>query len=90
MSFQSTQQQYNTAVNSVRIVVEWSYADVTNLWAFLSMKKQLKRGLGLLDTFHSVAIFLTNCHTCLRGGNRTSGFFNVAPWTLDEFLAMAV
>lgn len=76
-------------MNGVRVVVEWSYADVYNLWRTIQFGKQLKTGMGHLGVYCNVAILLTNCHTCLKGSNRTSKYFNLNPPTLDDYLAMA-
>ena len=80
------QQEFNKQMSAVRVSVEWAYAKVVQLFAFVDFKKNLKLLLQPIATYYYVAVLLTNCHTCLRG-NETSKLFGVNPPTLEEYLA---
>ena len=64
-----TQQQtiFHTDMAAVRQSVEWSFGDITVMWAFVDFKKNLKIDLQSLALYYMVADLLTNCHTILRG-----------------------
>ena len=81
-----TQQQttFNTDMAAVRQSVEWSFGDITVMWAFVDFRKNLKIGLQPLALYYMVAALLTNCHTILRG-NKTSKYFDVPPPGLLEY-----
>ncbi len=73
-------------MNGVRVVVEWSYADIYNLWRMMQFNKQLKTGVGNIGVYFNVAVLLTNCYTCIKGSNMTSSYFNVNPPSLEDYL----
>ena len=80
------QQEFNTAMNSARMVVEWSFGDVVAQWAFNDFKKQQKIMLQPVAAYYKVSALLTNCRTICREGNKTSRYFNLSPPTLAEYL----
>ena len=66
--------------------VEWGYDKIVRYWAFLDYKKAMKiQQCAILLMWH-LAIFLTNCLTCAKGGNQISKFFNIEPPSLEEYL----
>ena len=77
-----TQQQ--TTFNTDMATMEWSFGDITVMWAFVDFKKNLKIGLQPLAPYYRVAALLTNCHTILRG-NKMSKYFDVPPPGLLEY-----
>jgi len=79
------QRRQNEQLSKVRVSVEWGFAKIYSLWAFLDYKKTQKLLLQPLGQYIAVAVFLTNCHSCLYG-NQTASYFGVAPPTLDAYL----
>jgi hypothetical protein len=73
-------------MSKVRICVEWGFGKIVNLWAFLDFKKNLQLYSQPVATYYSVMAMITNCHTCLYGG-QTSEFFDCKPVELEEYLA---
>ena len=72
-------------MSSVRISVEWGYSGVTQQFAFLQHKENLKIGLQPVAQFYVVATVLANCFSCLYG-NQVSTYFESSPPSLDEYL----
>ena len=66
--------------------VEWSFGDIVVDLAFIDFKKNLKIGLQPVAMYYRVAALLTNCHTIINGGNKTSKYFGIAPPLLHEYL----
>ncbi len=82
------QKMVNKSMSKVRVSVEWSYGQVIQYWSYLDFKHQMcarKMSVGLM---YSVAVLLTNCITCVRGGNNNSDFFQVKPPTIEEYLSV--
>lgn len=69
----------------VRECVEWGFGKIINLWAFLDFAKNLQMFSSPIATYYSVMAFITNCHTCLYGG-QTARFFECSPPSLEEYL----
>ena len=79
------EQHFNSVMSSVRISVEWGYSGVTQQFAFLQHKENLKIGLQPVAQFYVVATVLANCFSCLYG-NQVSTYFESRPPSLDEYL----
>ena len=77
--------EFNKAMSSVRVSVEWTFGKITQLFAFLDFKKNLKLLLQPVGKYYLVGTLLTNCHTCLYG-SQTSTFFMMPPPSLDVYL----
>ena len=77
-------QAFNYSMTSVRVSVEWLFADVVNYFKFIDFKKNLKIGLSEVGKMYIVCALLRNALTCLYG-NTTSKFFNENPPTLHEY-----
>jgi len=81
------QVQFNKAMSSVRISVEWGFGRNANLWQALEFKRKRQLLQSAVSTKHQVATLLSNCLTCLRpASNQTSLYFNCLPETLAEYL----
>jgi hypothetical protein len=80
-----SQRQFNRAMSMNRIVVEWGFGKILQLFAFVDYKKNQKLFLQPLSHQFKVATILTNCHTCLYG-SQTSTFFNVSSPNLEDYL----
>ena len=79
------QAQFNKRMSKVRISVEWGFGKISQLFAFLDFKKNLKVLLQPVGKYYLVGSILINCHTCLYG-SVTSTHFNVMPPTLENYL----
>ncbi|XP_070536586.1 uncharacterized protein [Ptychodera flava] len=80
------QQIFNRSMSEVRVCVEWGFAKIITLFAFLDFKKNQKLYLQPVAMYFLVATILTNCHTCLYG-SETSTFFDLQPPTLEMYLS---
>lgn len=78
-------QHLNNAMRALRISVEWGFGKIVQEFAFLDFKKNQKILLQDLGAMYKVGTILTNCHTCLYGGE-TSQYFQINPPTLEEYL----
>jgi len=81
---------FNSVMCPIRTCVEWGYEKIVRYWAFLDFKKQMKIQKSLIIPMWHLAIFLTNCVTCARGGNQISKYFNIAPPSLEEYISNVV
>lgn len=71
--------------NEVLVVNEWMRQSLrTESPRVFSVTLPLE-GDHLHDLFY-IGVFLSNCRTCLRGGNRISDYFHVAPPTIEEYI----
>ena len=77
---------FNSVMCPIRTSVEWGYEKVVRYWAFLDFKKQMKIQQSAIIPMWHLAIFLTNCLTCAKGGNQISKYFEVTPPSLDEYI----
>lgn len=79
------QQQFNTRMSKVRSSVEWGFGKITQNFAYLDFKKNLKVLLQPVAKYYIVGVVLINCHTCLYG-SLTSVYFNLEPPSLESYL----
>ncbi|KAJ0405844.1 hypothetical protein P43SY_001576 [Pythium insidiosum] len=78
-----SQADFNAAMSNVRVTVEWGFANVTNLWAFLDLRRGLRLGLSPVGLYYLVGLLLSNMHNCARP-NEISKYFNAAPMRLED------
>ena len=52
-------------MREVRTSVEWAFGDITNFFAFLDFKKNLKICLSAVGKMYLMCALLTNARTCL-------------------------
>ena len=78
------QKQWNTAMSSARVSVEWVFNDIVNYFKFLDFRKNLKIGLSAVGKMYIVCVLLQNARSCLYG-SITSKFFNIDPPTINEY-----
>ena len=81
-----SEMEFNKSMSALRVSVEWNFGKVTNLFAFLDFKKNLKILLQPVGKCYLVGILLTNCHSCLYN-SQTSKFFDVRAPTLEVYLS---
>lgn len=79
-------QEYNAAMSSVRISVEWLFGDIVNYFKFLDFKKNVKLGLSSVGKMYIVSAILQNSLTCFYG-NLTSQYFDCDPPSIFEYFA---
>lgn len=78
-------QEFNNRMKVLRVSVEWGFSKVVQYFAFVDFKKNQKLLAQDVEKMYKVAVLLTNCHTCLYGGE-TSQYFGVRPPALDVYL----
>lgn len=76
---------HNKSMSSARQSVEWSFSNISTLFAFLDFKKNLKILLSPVALYYRVGALLANCHNCLHS-NEVSKTFNMQPPRLEEYL----
>jgi nuclease HARBI1 len=81
-------QQFNYRMSKYRISVEHSFGAVWRKWTYTGFAKSLRNGQQALGSIYRTAVLLDNCITCLRGGNQTSKKYNMAPPSIEEYLAL--
>lgn len=69
----------------LRISVEWGFNKIIQEFAFLDYKKNQRILLQDIEEMYKVAMILTNCYTCLYGGE-TSSYFHIDPPVLEDYL----
>lgn len=79
------QRQFNSRMSKVRTSVEWGFGKITQNFAYLDFKKNLKVLFQPVAKYYIVAVVLTNCHTCLYG-SLTGAYFNLEPPSLESYL----
>jgi hypothetical protein len=82
----SNEARMNAAMSSVRVSVEWAFGYVQSNWGHVSWVNGQRVLLSPVGLQYRVAVLLSNCLTCLRGGNIISDKFGVNPPTLEEYL----
>ena len=65
------QRQWNKAMSSARVSVEWIFGDIINYYKFLDFKKNLKIGLSAVGKMYIVCALMHNTRCCLNKSNTT-------------------
>ena len=78
------QNEYNTAMSSVRTSVEWVFGDIINYFAFMDFKKNLKIRLSAVGKVYMMCALLMNARTCLYQ-SVTSSYFGLDPPKLEVY-----
>ena len=79
------QHDFNKNMASVRVSVEWAFAKITQIFAFLAYHHNHKVFLQPIAKYWIVSAILCNCHTCLYG-SQTGKYFDVMPPDIEEYL----
>lgn len=69
-----------------RIVVEWGFGKVKNIFRMIDNEKNMKALMSPVAVYTFLAIHLTNIHSILYG-NQVSQYFGVEVESLDTYLA---
>jgi hypothetical protein len=80
------QHEFNTAMSRRRIEVEHSFALMQNKWTRLAMHTTLRTLSSPISAYFTVAVLLTNIHTCIYG-NQTSQKFECLPPSLETYFS---
>ncbi|CAB4028435.1 Hypothetical predicted protein [Paramuricea clavata] len=80
------QKVFNRDMSRVRVNVEWGFGKISQIFAYLDFKTNLKVLLQPIGIYYLIGALLTNCHTCLYG-SLTSSFFNLEPPVLETYLS---
>ena len=81
-----TKDQYSRSMNSMRTAVEWGFGIVIIKFPWVDNKSANKVGKIPVGLYYHAAVLLTNCITCVEGGNQISTFFDLQPPLLEEYL----
>ena len=57
--------EFNRAMSSVRVSVEWTFGKLVQYFAYLDFKKNQEILLQPIGKYYLVSAILTNCNTCL-------------------------
>ena len=76
----NAQKDFNASMSTVRVAVEWPFGGITEYFAFVDFKKNMKLYLQAVGKLYLVSTILYNARVCLYGST-TSKFFEVEPPT---------
>ena len=79
------QKDFNAWMSRVRVAVEWPFGGITEYFAFVDFKKNMKLYLQAVGKLYLVSTILYNARVCLYGST-TSKFFEVEPPILEDYL----
>ena len=79
------QEEYNAAMKALRIVFEWGYKELRQVFASLDYKRKLKLREGPCGLVYQAAVLLWNVRCCLYG-SQTSQYFKCEPPSLEQYL----
>ncbi len=74
-------------INKCRTSVEWSFAYMKNLWAFITYPRKMRFADGVCGKVVRIAALLSNMRICLRGRCQVSDYFGTSHTipTLDQY-----
>jgi len=81
------EEEFNAKLSSARISVEWGINLVVSRFKFFSMWYKIRSKKEMLDRKFKIAVFLTNCITCMDGSNIISDYFGLKPMSIQEYLS---
>lgn len=77
---------FNAQMSNVRVCVEWGFGKITQYFAYLDFKRNLKVLLQPIGKYYMVGALLINCHTCLYD-SVTGVYFGLEPPSLETYLS---
>jgi hypothetical protein len=77
-------EDFNKAMSSVRVTVEWLFGEIVKYFKFTDFKRQQSISLSPVAKFYIVCAILQNALTCLYN-NPVSTYFELDPPSLDEY-----
>jgi hypothetical protein len=82
----SRHQAFNTMMSQSRITVEWSYGRICSLWRSLNLKDNHKIFKSPIGVYYLVGALLTNCVSCIEGGNAITDHSGFHTPSLEDYL----
>ena len=76
------------ALNADRTSVEWCFGKVCTKFKWVESRDANNIGKTACGMYYQVAVFLTNCITCVEGGGNHYGRFKCSPPNLVDYLSM--
>lgn len=73
------QQEFNRAMQVLRVAVEWGFKKNVTDFAFIDFRTP-----KITIVICMYKVLLINCHTCLYG-SQTAMYFDIIPLTLEEY-----
>jgi DDE superfamily endonuclease len=83
----SLEAQFNRRMSKVRIVVEWSFANILRRWQHLDFRRNQKILQQPVGQMFTNGAFLSNIATCFYGG-ATNKYFDCDVMELEEYLEL--
>lgn len=80
---------FNKSMSAVRQAVEWGFAKIAELFAFLDFRKNQKLYRQNVPRMYKVSTILANCHSCLYG-SQVCQYFGIDPPCLEDYLTPSV
>jgi hypothetical protein len=77
---------FNQRMSKCRISVEHAIGRVKRLFSSLAFWYSIKANSDTDCMMFPIAVFFTNCRTCLDRGNQISSAFEILPPTIEEYL----
>ena len=74
--------------NAERTSVEWCFGKISTKFKWLESKDANCIGKTSCGMYYLVAVFHTNCITCLEGGNVHYSGFKCTPPSIQDYLGM--
>ena len=71
------QRQWNKSMSRLRIVAEWAFKEIVNIFGFLDFVKNQKHLLQPVGVQFRAAVLLHNAHVCLHKPQITQYFNNI-------------
>lgn len=76
----------NTSNNKPRILVEWSYKKVKQMFKSVDFKWSLKIKKPPVVLVYLISCLMWNVKVCLHGGAQLGCYFDYKPPSLEEYL----
>jgi len=81
------ERKFNDDMATGRVSTENIFGRIVNIWRSLNKAADMRFFVNDPDECYLAAVFLTNCLTCLDGGNIVSDRFSYPPPQLEEYLS---
>ena len=78
---------FNQRMSAVRIAVEWSFKNITQLFSFLDFRRQMRIFKTPVAQLYINAAFFSNLHCCFYS-NQQQAYFGGVRMSPSEYLAL--
>ena len=79
------QKAINKRMSGVRVPIEWAFGKITNNFAYLDFKRNLRLLNQPVGLYYTLGCFLSNCHTCYYG-SETADYFGLSSPSIRDYL----